>query len=100
MDKELIAAALQNNKNRLIRINEFALKNSACIDGRSFIELKSKVPQMKLKDYKLVGITLNQFRPHGSASIDMFIELHQFRTDKAGFWTVGGSSVSEAIFRI
>jgi hypothetical protein len=95
----LIAAALENNKNRWLKINEFALKNSACLDGKSFIELKSRVSEMKLEDYKLVGITLNQFRPHGSASIDMVIELNQFKTDNAGFWTVGGSSINEASYR-
>ncbi len=75
------------------------MKNGACLDGKNFIELKSRVSNMKLKDYKLVGITLNQLQPHGTASIDMFIELHQFKTNEAGFWTVGASSVCEASYR-
>lgn len=84
-------------KDKSIRINGIFMKDSSFLDLHDFIELKviDEPLERTLYLYKLVGIVFDKFYPN--PSIDLIINLINFKTDKNDSFTVGGRAVPEAL---
>lgn len=80
-----------------IVINEINLSDPQKPEKQEYIELKSICDtEIPLRGYKLVGFNCQS----ESGTIDLIITLWNDRTDKNGFFTIGGSDVLSANLKI
>lgn len=78
-------------------INELNIIDPKRPERNEFVELKSTCDaEIHLRGYKLIG-----FNCKGkSGSIDLIVTLWNSRTDKNGFFTIGGNGVSTAQLKV
>jgi hypothetical protein len=79
-----------------LRINEISLIEPSKLNKKNFIELKAtgKVKTMNMQHMKIVGITFDS--NYQKPTIEMLVILHNFKTNRYGFFTVGGDEVENA----
>lgn len=82
-----------------LRFNEIFLKNSGMLGSKEFIELKSVEAKKarNLQYHKIIGIVFDTIL--GKPTIDLVINLHNFKTNERGFFTVGGKNIIDADLR-
>lgn len=77
-----------------IFLNEINLDDPRKPKKNEFIEIKSNCTEiLSLRGYKIIGINSNT---HTMATIELFVQLWQFKTGNNGYFTIGGSGVSTA----